>query len=219
MIRQAIIESPAQQLPTTDILDWFEINFSYFRNNTLSLAWEVSYVFLNYSTKMMVNTHLFCFSLRFQSAVRNTLSGQKCFTRVKTGSVGMWKVVDEEYFKNRTFKQQITTKKALIKSEISQPHVSSTSQMAAAAAAASIEKPATKRINNWTSSFTIVSSTSTNVNAQTSSGSPKAVGNPSTSLGSRVPTSNMNAKRKMLFKEKDINEKRSRSDSSSSNPK
>jgi hypothetical protein len=42
LIRQAIIESPQRQLPTTEILDWFENNFSFFRNNTASLAWEVS---------------------------------------------------------------------------------------------------------------------------------------------------------------------------------
>ncbi|EDV25825.1 uncharacterized protein TRIADDRAFT_24515, partial [Trichoplax adhaerens] len=64
MIRQAIIESPHQQLSLSEIYNWFVAHFKYFRNKEDAATWK--------------------------NAVRHNLSIQQCFVRVETLNGAVW---------------------------------------------------------------------------------------------------------------------------------
>ena len=74
LIRQAIRDSPEQQLTLNEIYNWFTDTFVYFRRNA--------------------NT--------WKNAVRHNLSLHKCFARVENVKGAVWTVDDNEYFKRRS---------------------------------------------------------------------------------------------------------------------
>lgn len=73
LIRQAIIESPDNQLTLNEVYKWFEANFLYFRKN--AQTWK--------------------------NAVRHNLSLHKCFMRVENIKGAVWTVDENEFCKRR----------------------------------------------------------------------------------------------------------------------
>ncbi|KAL8592182.1 hypothetical protein ACOMHN_030857 [Nucella lapillus] len=73
LIRQAIIESPLQQLTLNDVYLWFTTTFAFFRRN--EATWK--------------------------NAVRHNLSLHKCFKRVENVKGAVWTVDEEEFYKRR----------------------------------------------------------------------------------------------------------------------
>ncbi|CAF0801491.1 unnamed protein product [Rotaria sp. Silwood1] len=73
LIRQAIIESPDNQLTLNEVYKWFEAQFLYFRKN--AQTWK--------------------------NAVRHNLSLHKCFMRVENIKGAVWTVDENEFCKRR----------------------------------------------------------------------------------------------------------------------
>jgi len=73
LIRQAIIESPDNQLTLNEVYKWFESQFLFFRKN--AQTWK--------------------------NAVRHNLSLHKCFMRVENIKGAVWTVDEEEFCKRR----------------------------------------------------------------------------------------------------------------------
>ncbi|CAF1161808.1 unnamed protein product [Adineta steineri] len=73
LIRQAIIESPDNQLTLNEVYKWFEAQFLYFRKN--AQTWK--------------------------NAVRHNLSLHKCFMRVENIKGAVWTVDESEFCKRR----------------------------------------------------------------------------------------------------------------------
>ncbi|KAH9579296.1 Forkhead box protein P1, variant 2 [Schistosoma haematobium] len=78
LIRQAILESPGQQLSLSAIYVWLQREFAYFRQN--EATWK--------------------------NAVRHNLSLHKCFRRLETTSGSVW-VVDESEYQRRKAKRAV----------------------------------------------------------------------------------------------------------------
>ncbi|XP_033825317.1 forkhead box protein P1-B-like isoform X2 [Periophthalmus magnuspinnatus] len=73
LIRQAIFESPRQQLTLNEIYNWFTRNFAYFRRN--AATWK--------------------------NAVRHNLSLHKCFVRLENVKGAVWTVDEIEFHRRR----------------------------------------------------------------------------------------------------------------------
>lgn len=73
LIRQAIFESPRQQLTLNEIYNWFTRNFAYFRRN--AATWK--------------------------NAVRHNLSLHKCFIRLENVKGAVWTVDEIEFHRRR----------------------------------------------------------------------------------------------------------------------
>ncbi|CAH8596013.1 unnamed protein product [Heterobilharzia americana] len=78
LIRQAILESPGQQLSLSAIYVWLQREFAYFRQN--EATWK--------------------------NAVRHNLSLHKCFRRLETTSGSVW-IVDESEYQRRKAKRAV----------------------------------------------------------------------------------------------------------------
>ncbi|XP_028514227.1 uncharacterized protein LOC110236882 isoform X2 [Exaiptasia diaphana] len=88
LIRQAILDSPDQQLTLNEIYSWFTRTFQYFRRN--AATWK--------------------------NAVRHNLSLHKCFVRKENVKGAVW-MVDEDEFMKRRPQSKVTQSAATLKQE------------------------------------------------------------------------------------------------------
>lgn len=93
LIRQAIFESPRQQLTLNEIYNWFTRNFAYFRRN--AATWK--------------------------NAVRHNLSLHKCFVRLENVKGAVWTVDEIEFHRRRP--QKTAGNGSLLKNPQSQQRV------------------------------------------------------------------------------------------------
>ncbi|XP_031548932.1 uncharacterized protein LOC116286532 isoform X2 [Actinia tenebrosa] len=88
LIRQAILDSPDQQLTLNEIYSWFTRTFAYFRRN--AATWK--------------------------NAVRHNLSLHKCFVRKENVKGAVW-MVDEDEFMKRRPQSKVTQSASTLKQE------------------------------------------------------------------------------------------------------
>ncbi|XP_055366010.1 forkhead box protein P1-B-like isoform X2 [Betta splendens] len=112
LIRQAIFESPRNQLTLNEIYNWFTRNFAYFRRN--AATWK--------------------------NAVRHNLSLHKCFVRLENVKGAVWTVDEIEFHRRRP--QKTTGNGSLLKNSPNQSLVGSAPQRGAPDSSSSLFHPA-----------------------------------------------------------------------------